>query len=256
MTHDPLLAARGVSVELGDAEVLNGVSLDVVPGEWLGVIGPNGAGKSTLLGALAGVIAHEGTIETDAGSAPGPKDVALVPQSPLLPEGMSVAEYVLVGRTAHLGWLARESGHDRAVVAEVLRRLDLERFADRPLVELSGGEAQRVVVARALAQATPTILLDEPTSALDLGHQTNVLELLDALRRQDELAVVAAMHDLGTAARFADRLILLDGGRIVAEGPPESVLEESLLSEVYETSVRVRTVEGELVVLPGPRVRG
>lgn len=252
----PVLTARSVSVELGSVQILDGVSFDLAAGEWLGVIGPNGAGKSTLLRSIAGVIPSDGRIETGEGIRPGPTHVALVPQSPLLPEGMSVAEYVLIGRTAHLGWLARESAHDRDVVAEVLGRLDLEPFAERPLVELSGGEAQRVVVARALAQQTPMILLDEPTSALDLGHQTVVLELLDGLRHQDGLAVVAAMHDLATAARFADRLVLLDHGRIVAEGPPTSVLDEELLSEVYGTTVRVRQVEGELVVLPGPRVQG
>ena len=172
-----------------------------------------------------------------------------------MPKGMTVAEYVLLGRTAHLGWLARESRADREIASSVLHRLELTAFADRFVSTLSGGEAQQVVVARALAQQCPVLLLDEPTSALDLGHQVSVLELVDDLRRTEGLSVLAAMHDLSAAARFADRLILIDHGRIVAEGRPAAVLQPDLLSAVYGTPLTVQPIDGELVVLPEPRRR-
>lgn len=247
------LVCENVSVRYGRQLVLDDVGFRVASGEWLGIIGPNGAGKSTLLRTIVGLVPHDGTVAGAHGLPPAPTDVAMVPQKPALPDGMTVIEYVLLGRTAHLGWLARESKRDRAVVASVLRRLDLAPFATRALSALSGGEAQRVVVARALAQQTPLLLFDEPTSALDLGHQTSVLELVDDLRQSDGLTVVAAMHDLSTAARFADRLLLIDQGRLVAHGSPADVLEADLLSEVYRTELTVRRIDGELVVLPAPR---
>ena len=251
----PALTCRGIRVSFGENEALRGVDLHLAAGEWLGLIGPNGAGKSTLLRAIAGLVAHEGTVSLTGGERPGGTDVALVPQIPILPEGMSVAEYVMLGRSPHLGWLATESRRDRSIVASVLERLELARFADRPVRQLSGGETQRVVLARALAQQAPVLLLDEPTSALDLGHRDAVLELIDKLRRNDGISVIAAMHDLGTAARFADRLALIDRGRIVADGPPRSVLAAGRLSDVYATPLSVHTVEGEIVVLPAPRAR-
>ncbi len=249
------LICRSVSVRFGETEALRGVDLQLAAGEWLGLIGPNGAGKSTLLRAIAGLVAHDGTVTLDCGRRPEGTDVALVPQIPILPAGMTVAEYALLGRSPHLGWLAVESRRDRRIVASVLERLDLQGFADRPVTHLSGGETQRVVLARALAQQAPILLLDEPTSALDLGHRDAVLELIDTLRRSDGISVIAAMHDLGTAARFAERLALIDRGRIVADGPPRSVLAPGRLSDVYATPLSVHTVDGELVVLPAPRTR-
>ena len=257
MTASTAIRCRGVRVERGGVDVVAGIDLDVIDGEWLGVVGPNGAGKTTLLRAIVGLIDHDGEIVmTDRdGSArrPGPTDVAVVPQSPLLPEAMTVAEYVMLGRTAHLGWLVREGAADRRIVAAALRRLGLGRFADRAVVTLSGGEAQRVVVARALVQEAPVLVLDEPTSALDIGHQMSVLELVDDLRHDVGLTVIAAMHDLTAAARFSDRLVLLDEGRVVAEGAPAAVLDADRLSAVYATPLTVRPIDGELTVLPGRR---
>lgn len=252
----PILQAVGLCVSHGPTRVLTDLDVELHTGEWLGVIGPNGAGKTTLLRALAGLTDHRGSITLGDGRIPSATDVSLMPQAPLLPEGMSVMEYVLLGRTAHLRWLARESRADRDIAQAVLRRLDLDRFADRPVRALSGGEAQRVVVARALSQQAPILLLDEPTSALDLGHQVGVLELVDDLRRDDGLGVIAAMHDLTTAARFADRLLLLDQGRVMAVGTPATVLDPDLLSSVYATPLTVRVIDGERVVLPAPRARG
>ena len=249
------LSCRGVRVSFRGQEVVCGVDLELGSGEWLGIIGPNGAGKSTLLRSIVGLADYSGTIDLGGGLTPGAADVALVPQFPVMPKGMTVAEYVLLGRTAHLGWLARESKFDRQVVSSVLRRLEITAFADRLVSTLSGGEAQQVVVARALAQQSPVLLLDEPTSALDLGHQVSVLELVDNLRRTEGLSVLAAMHDLSAAARFADRLILIDHGRIVAQGSPDGVLRPDLLSAVYGTPLTVQSIDGELVVLPASRRR-
>lgn len=249
----PALRATGLHVTYDTQEVLRGVDLELRGGEWLGLIGPNGSGKSTLLRALVGLVPRTGRVTLGDGRPPGPTDLALMPQAPELPAGMTVVEYVLLGRTAHLGWLARESRVDRRIATGVLRRLHLTGFADRPVRRLSGGEAQRVVIARALAQQSPVLLLDEPTSALDLGHQVEVLELVDELRREDRLTVVAAMHDLGVAARYADRLALLDRGCLVSVGEPTEVLVPDLLTRVYGHPVHVHVVDGHLVVLPAPR---
>jgi iron complex transport system ATP-binding protein len=155
-----------------------------------------------------------------------------------------------MGRTPHLGPLARESAADRDAAWHALERLQLEELAERPLGTLSGGERQRAVVARALAQEASIVLLDEPTAALDIGHQQQALELLDALRDRQGLTLVAAMHDLTLAAQYADRVLLLSRGRIVADGTPGEVLTEDALSEHYGATVRVVTVDDRLAVLP------
>ncbi|MEM7342530.1 MAG: ABC transporter ATP-binding protein [Actinomycetota bacterium] len=248
------ISVTGVSVDYRARRALDTVDVAVEPGEWLALIGPNGAGKSSLLRAIAGLVpAATGTIAIGDGRAPAARDIALVPQVPVMPPGMTVAEYVLLGRTAHLAWLARESAHDRDVVHRTLAELALDGFADRPVDELSGGEAQRVVLARALAQQTPALLLDEPTSALDLGHQLAVLDAIDEQRRRIGLTVVAAMHDLTVAARYATRMVLLAEGRVVATGLPAEVLEVDVLNAVYATALSVRVLDDEIVVLPAAR---
>ena len=250
------LRARGLAVALGGAPVLAGVSLDVPAGTWLTVVGPNGAGKSTLLRALAGLVPARGTVELGGRSSSGlrrrewARRVAFVPQDPVVPPGMSVAAYVLLGRTPHLGPLGREGAADLAVVARTLDQLDLTAFADRPLDTLSGGERQRAMVARALAQEAPVLLLDEPTTALDVGHQQDVLELVDRLRRDHELTVVSTMHDLTLAGQYADRLLLLDRGEVVVTGPPDEVLTQENLARFYGARVRVLVDGGALVVVP------
>ncbi|MDO5740300.1 MAG: ABC transporter ATP-binding protein [Ornithinimicrobium sp.] len=249
------LRVHDLRVTYDGQEALGGTTLELRSGEWLGLIGPNGSGKSTLLRAMVGLVPSTGRVELGDGRVPGPTDLSLMPQAPELPPGMTVVEYVLLGRTAHLGWLAAESPTDRKIVTDVLRRLQLASFADRRVRQLSGGEAQRVVIARALAEQSPILLLDEPTSALDVGHQVEVLELVDELRREDGLTVVAAMHDLGTAARYADRLALLHRGELVALGSPKDVLDPPLLSRVYSHPIEVHSIGGHLFVVPAPRQR-
>lgn len=255
LTPAHALRIRGLGVAYDGTEVLRGLDLDLRTGEWLGLIGPNGSGKSTLLRALVGLVPSTGSVVLGAGRPPGPTDLSLMPQTPELPPGMTVVEYVLLGRTAHLGWLTGESRADREIATAVLRRLQLSGFAARRVRQLSGGESQRVVIARALAQQAPVLLLDEPTSALDVGHQVEVLELVDELRHEDGLTVVAAMHDLSTAARYADRLALLDRGGLVSVGDPAQVLDPAVLSRVYGHPVDVHDVDGHLVVVPTPRTR-
>jgi iron complex transport system ATP-binding protein len=163
---------------------------------------------------------------------------------------MTVVDYVLLGRTPYIPPLGRESAADLAAAARVLERLGLAAFGGRQLATLSGGERQRVFLARALAQEAPLLLLDEPTSALDIGHQQEVLELVDELRRGHGLSVLATMHDLSIAGEYADRIVLLAAGRVVADGPATEVLTEDLLSRHYRARVRVVPGEQGPLVVP------
>lgn len=246
----------GVSVTLGGVRVVDGVDAGFEEGQWTVVIGPNGAGKTTLLRAISGLVPFDGSIRLFGDDLRSlrrrevARQIAVVAQSPVTPPWLTVAEYVLLGRTPYLGPLAKESESDVATAARALERLDLDGLASRPLGTLSGGERQRVVVARALAQGAPLVLLDEPTSALDIGHQQQALELLDGLRHDGGLTLVAAMHDLTLAAQYADRIILLQRGRVVADGVPEDVLTEEIIALHYAATVRVLEVDGRVAVLP------
>ena len=238
--------------------MLEGVSLDVPPGEWLSVVGPNGAGKSTLLRALAGLLVARGTIEVGGRplSTLTPRDrarvVALVPQNPVMPEGMPVLDYVMLGRHPHIPFFGFETADDVAVVERILDRLDLTRFATRPITTLSGGERQRAVIARALAQEAPVLLLDEPTTALDIGHQQEVMGLVDRLRHSHGLTVVSALHDLTLAGAHADAMVMLCGGRVVATGTPHEVLREDVIERYYRAAVWVFDHGRRPVVVPLP----
>jgi iron complex transport system ATP-binding protein len=247
---------RGVTVELGGRPVVDRVDADVADGEWVALIGPNGAGKTTLLRALARLVPFAGEIELDGtpladlGRGELARLVAVVPQEPSTPPWMTVAEYVLLGRTPHLGPLAKEGARDREAAARALARLDLLPFVERRLGTLSGGEKQRVVVARALAQEAAIVLLDEPTAALDIGHQQQALDLLDGLRAESGLTLVAAMHDLTLAAQYADRMVLLDGGRVVADGAPTEVLTAPVIARHYGAAIDVVPVGDRIAIVP------
>ncbi|MBB6344283.1 iron complex transport system ATP-binding protein [Nonomuraea muscovyensis] len=240
-----MIETDALSVRLGEREVLTEVGLRVRRGEWLAVIGPNGAGKSTLVKAVMGLVAHRGEVILDGrpGDALRPRErarlVAYAPQTPALPPDMTVFEYALLGRTPYIPYLGRESRRDKEITASVLDRLDLTGLAARRAGELSGGERQRVVLARALAQQAPVLLLDEPTTALDLGHQQQVLELVDRLRLADGLTVVTTLHDLTVAGLYADRLLLLAAGRAVAVGEPGQVLTETLVGAHFGAHVTI-----------------
>jgi iron complex transport system ATP-binding protein len=250
------ISLEEVTVRLGGREVVCGVTADVEEGEWVALIGPNGAGKTSLLRAVAGLLPCSGTVSLhgtrleELGRRERAQRLALVPQEPRTPPWLTVAEYVLLGRTPYLRPLAREGEPDREAAARSLARLDLDELAERTLGTLSGGERQRVVVARALAQEASIVLLDEPTASLDIGHQQQALDLLDVLRDTEGLTLVAAMHDLTLAAQYADRVLLLDAGRLVADGAPADVLTEEALARHYGARVRVVALDDGFAVLP------
>jgi iron complex transport system ATP-binding protein len=251
-----VIAVSDLSVTLAGRAVVDGVSLSVRAGGWTTLIGPNGAGKTTVLRAVVGAVAHRGAVLVggrDPRSLPArerARGVAVVRQTPLLPLDMTVEEYVLLGRTPHLGMLGREGARDRDAVCAAMSRLDLGPLAARRLGSLSGGERQRATLARALAQEAPVLLLDEPTTALDVGRQQEVLELVAALRAERGLTVLGAMHDLTLAGQYAERLALLDAGRLAVEGPPADVLVEALIARHYRARVLVVQVGGTPVVVP------
>ena len=242
------LTAVAVAYEL--ETVVSDLDLTIESGEWLSLIGPNGAGKTTVLRAIAGLTPARGAIHVGdlAVDRLSPRQVArlvaMLPQEPHIPPGMSVAQYVLLGRSPHLGYLGRESAGDRRIAAEVLNRLSLDGMAERSLDNLSGGERQRAAIARALAQQAPVLLIDEPTTSLDIGRQQEVLELVDEIRRERGLTVIAAMHDLTLAGQYSDRLALLVAGRLVAVGPPLEILTEPAISEHYQARVQVVPLNG------------
>jgi iron complex transport system ATP-binding protein len=240
-----VVIASNLRKEIAGDPLFDGVSFKVERGDRLALSGPNGAGKTTLLHAVVGLVPFEGRVGLwgrELEKYPRRERarlVALVPQNPVIPEGVTVEDYVLLGRTPHLGVLGTERRSDLVAVEQALGRLELVWAAERRLDTLSGGELQRVVLARALAQEAPLLLLDEPTTGLDLGHQIRVLELVDELRREDGLTVLSAMHDLTLAGRFADRFALLSQGRLVSKGSRTDVLDAAVIAEHFGASVRV-----------------
>ncbi len=250
------LAVREVKVDLDGNRIVDGLDLHVSEGEWLGVIGPNGAGKTTLLRAVAGLVPYSGSIRLfgDEIAGLGRRDVArrvaLVPQAPVIPPDMTVLEYVVIGRTPHLGYTGAPEARDVDACRTALARLDVAQLADRRLGSLSGGERQRAVLARAMAQDARLILLDEPTTALDVGAQQQVLELVADLRQSKALTVLSAMHDLTVAGQYPDRLFLVDGGREAVSGTPAEVLTEETIARHYGASVRVLADGDTIAVVP------
>jgi iron complex transport system ATP-binding protein len=251
-----ILEIENVSVALSGVTVLDAVSARVDQGSWLGVVGPNGAGKTTLLRAVAGLVSYEGKIRV-AGRVPNvsrrrevARLVSYVPQRPVIPQAMLVTDYIMLGRSAHHSYLGAPTRRDRQVVAAVLERLELTAFAGRPLGQVSGGECQRVVLARALAQEAPVLVMDEPTASLDLGHGQLVLELADELRRERSLCVLCALHDLTFAAQYSDRLLVLADGRVVACGSASEVLTQESVEEIFEASVEIIDGKSGIAVTP------
>lgn len=251
------LAFENVRVNYSGRTAVAEFTDTVKPGEWLCIIGPNGAGKSSLLRAIAGVAPYDGRILVDGSPLTARSSrrraqlVAYVPQSPVLPSGMTGREYVLLGRNPFVTHFGNESSHDHSMVNDVIERLDLAHLASRDVDTLSGGERQRLVIARAIAQEAPILLLDEPTSALDIGHQQQALELVDKIRREHGLTVLSAMHDLTLAGIYSDRLALMHAGHRVAHGTAHEVLRAETLGEFYGVSVRVhREPDGTIVVVP------
>lgn len=240
------LEARDVRLGYGDRDIVPSLTVAIPPGRITVIVGPNACGKSTLLRAMARLLPPtSGAVLLDGRSIQEvpTKEVAAVlgilPQSPSAPEGITVADLVGRGRYPHQGWFRRWSGEDDAAVAQALRSTDVLELADRPVDELSGGQRQRVWIAMALAQRTDILLLDEPTTYLDVSHQLDVLDLLTDLNREHGVTMVAVLHELNMACRYADHLIAMREGRIIAQGAPTEIVTEELVTEVFGMSCSV-----------------
>lgn len=260
MSDTPLLEANGLTVAYGERLALDGVSLSVRRGELLGMIGPNGAGKSTFIKAVTRVVrARAGSVLLDGVDASTlsrrelGRLAAVVPQTAALPDLFSALEVVMMGRTPHLGLLQSESEADLLAAKHAMEATGCWQLAYRRLGELSGGERQAVLLARALAQEAPLLLLDEPTAHLDIGHQAAALALVRLLCARGSHGALAVVHDLTLASQFCDRLVVLQAGRIVAEGAPAEVLSAERVRQVYETEADVfaHPLTGRPVVVPG-----
>jgi iron complex transport system ATP-binding protein len=273
-----VIEARGVHAGYRSSDgswraALRGVDLDVGEGEAVVLIGPNGSGKTTLLRCIAGTLPARGEVRLwgrpvrDFGRREIAQRLAVVPQSLELPAGFRVAEVVALGRAPHARRAWGSSAEDRAAVERALLDADAADLADRPVEELSGGERQRVLVALALAQEPELLLLDEPTAHLDVAHGAGLLRTLTRLQELRGVTVVVVLHDLGLAAAWATRVVLLDEGRIRADGVPERALEPRLVRDAYGTAVELaRTASGRGIIVPylanvsadatGPRATG
>lgn len=248
---------KNLTVKAGAKTLINDVTLSVEAGTWLTIIGPNGVGKTSLVETVAGIRKIDaGSIAITGQDIGGLSErerarlVALVPQNPFVPSGMSVRDYVALGRTAYHGMMRAPSAGDRAIVDSVIERLSLQEFAKRNVATLSGGERQRMVLARTLAQSTMVVVLDEPITGLDLRHQMDLLELLKKEVADCGLTVLATLHDLTLAGQFADRLVLLDKSQVVLDGPARDVIRNAELASRYGMQLRVVDVDGADVVVP------
>jgi len=254
-----MLSIQSLRVTYGPRTVLYDISLEVQRGEVMALIGPNGAGKTSLVRAVSGTAAiASGQITVDGQNISHMKAVerarllSVVPQARQLGGAYTVWQAVMMGRTPHMSWLGHESLSDRDAVQRALEQTNLTDFADRTIANLSGGEQQRVLLARALAQDTPVMLLDEPTNHLDLQHQTNLLTLVRKLTVEKRLAVMMAMHDLNLVSSVADRVALILAGRLQAIGTPQEVIRAETISAVYQTPVEIiaHPVNGAPLIFP------
>jgi len=269
------LEVQRLGLAYGRNVVMRDLTFQVMPGEMVGLIGPNGSGKSTIIKALSRVISpSSGQIFLDG------KDISqisrgdlarligVVPQMPLLPSTFTAFEIVLMGRNPHLGLLQYEGARDLAITWRAMERTATHSLAERIVGELSGGEIQRIVIARVLAQEPKSILLDEPTANLDISHQVEILDLIKNLCLENNLTVLVALHDLNLASQYCDRLILINSGRVHVQGTPEEVINSRNIKEVYgaEGCVYAHPVNGLPAVLlkagsskhakPGDAIKG
>ena len=237
------ISVTDLTVRYGEKVVLDDISLDIVHGKWTCLVGPNGAGKTTFLRALLGMAPYSGSIR-DRGQEVfknHKRNVAFVPQSPQIPQGMTVAEYVMLGRSKRDGW-GNDSLASREYVHKVLTQTHLFGMQSNLVSQLSGGEMQRALIARALAQEPELILLDEPTSALDLHHQISVLNNIELLK-ENGVTVISTMHDLTLAAMFAEQIVVIKNGKILLSGDSTSVIHSPELKEAYDDRIDVYTLD-------------
>ena len=249
------LSVTDLSFSYGSRTILDRLSFEVAPGTFCALLGPNGSGKSTMVKAIAGVhrarrgdITVEGRRIAGLGRRELARIVAYVPQVWDAPFDLTVREAVMLGRTPHFG--IAPSAADRAKVEDSIVRMELSDIAEQSMSELSGGQAQRAMIARALAQEPRVLLLDEPTSALDLRYQIETLQLVRRITREEGISALIAIHDLNHAARYCDQVIVLHGGHLVADGTPAQALQAPILRTVYEVDVEVDAREDSVEVRP------
>ncbi|KIR65990.1 MULTISPECIES: ABC transporter ATP-binding protein [Micromonospora] len=235
-----MLSTRDLVVGYDERTVLDGLDVTLPAGAFTVIVGPNACGKSTLLRTMArlltprsGTVLLDGTAIRDLPTREVARRLGVLPQSPLVPEGVTVADLVGRGRQPYQRWWRQWSAADSAAVDEAMALADVAGLADRPVDTLSGGQRQRVWIAMTLAQDTEALLLDEPTTFLDLAHQVEVLDLLHRLRAERGRTVVAVLHDLNQAARYADHLVAMRAGAVVAAGPPREILTAALVRDVF-----------------------
>ncbi|MFE3016834.1 ABC transporter ATP-binding protein [Streptomyces sp. NPDC059256] len=260
-SKDSRLSTRGLTLSYDDRTVVEGLDFDVPDGRVTVIVGPNACGKSTTLRALGrllkpagGSVLLDGRELSRIPSRKVAQAIGLLPQTPVAPESITVADLVSRGRQPHQHWWQQWSQEDERAVTDAMDRTSVTELADRSVDELSGGQRQRVWIAMALAQETELLLLDEPTTFLDIAHQVEVLDLVRQLNDERGRTVVAVLHDLNQAARYADHLVAMKAGRIVAEGPPSEVVTADLVREVFglEAVVVPDPVTGSPLVVPGP----
>ena len=259
MNHPPPVSITGLWFSYGQRVILREISLEVAAGEMVGLVGPNGAGKTTLLRIVTGALRPQSGRVCVQGSEPAslrPREraqlVAVVQQSPAVPQGFTALEVVLMGRNPYLGLLQWEGPKDMEVCQRIMELTDTWEYAYRPATSLSGGELQRVFIARALAQETPVLILDEPTAHLDISYQTSVFDTIERIRRTTRVTVLVATHDLTLAAQYCAKIAALHEGRVFAFGEPSQVLTTEVVSEVFGAPVSIikHPVHGTPVVLP------
>lgn len=246
MSTETVLEARNLTAGYEQRTVLRGVDFALHGGEMVALLGPNGAGKSTLLRALTGVlpvtggqVLLQGRPLIQYSRRQIARTMSVVPQMSSVLFSFSALEYVLMGRTPHLGRFQSESARDRQIALDAMRATDTQHLCDRPVTELSGGELQRLAITRGLAQQTPIMLLDEPTAFLDISHQIQILQLLRDLNRRHDKTILCVSHDLNLTAAFFDRVVLMQEGQVLAEGPPEQIITAQRIEQVYGARVLV-----------------
>ena len=259
MNLEPLLAVEGMGFSYSRRPIFDGLNMEVAEGEFLGLVGPNGSGKTTLLKIISGVLSqYKGSLRIKNREANRliPRDrarlVATVQQNPAVPPGFTTLDVVLMGRNPYLGLFQWEGRGDIELCRSAMEMTTSLEFVGRPVSTLSGGELQRVFIARALAQQAPLLLLDEPTAHLDIGFQSSVMDVVQSIRRDARITVLAAMHDLSLAAQYCDRIAVLHKGQILTIGKPDEVITSEVISTAFgaEVSVLRHPVYQTPVVLP------